>query len=176
MKTAPNDLSVRFIFSFRELYFLSLAAAFRDRLILGQMLVSVTMSLIPVIASEQRSLRSRVIFAAILVTVTVVASVGVFIQHFANNFPNGNHQAALCEQTITLSEKGVIESSEFVWGIVKWSTIDRVECAKNYLRIYLTNNRHWVIPRRAFASPAAALEFENRLREGVAAAAKPVTA
>ena len=50
MKTAPNDLSVRFIFSLRELSLLSLAAAFRDRLILGQMLVSVTMSLIPLIA------------------------------------------------------------------------------------------------------------------------------
>ncbi len=73
----------------------------------------------------------------------------------------------LGEHTITLSPDGLTESTEFNTGLARWNGIGRIVNTKHYLIVIINDFQGHLIPKRAFASVAAAHEFEQRMRDSI---------
>lgn len=101
-----------------------------------------------------------IVFSGILLLSVIVLSTSVLVALMNTRGITGEH-------SIRLSDQGLTESTEFNTSLHRWSGILRVESTKRYLLILLGDFHGHVIPKHAFPSPAAAQEFEQRIRNSI---------
>lgn len=175
---ATPPLSVTFTLTRADLLRLNFRAVFRNPVIVVIYLLTAAMWVISMLAQpsiRERSVAYKIDFGTIawaVVTVPFCVVMGLLI--VAIVFLR-NHRGVLGPHTITLSDEGLLEKTEFNEGRWNWSGILRVQTSNDFIFAFVNDSLVHLIPKRAFASPAAALEFETRLRKGVADAAKPLT-
>jgi hypothetical protein len=75
--------------------------------------------------------------------------------------PNG---CILCRQEYWVEDEGLRQRTPHWDGVTRWSGILRVEETEHHLFLMLDRVMAYIVPKRAFASPADAASFAERVR------------
>jgi hypothetical protein len=76
--------------------------------------------------------------------------------------------AFLCRQEYSFVDEGLRHRTPHREGVTRWSGILRVDETERYLFLMFDRAAGYAIPKRAFASPADAASFSNRVRAQLA--------
>lgn len=66
-----------------------------------------------------------------------------------------------CEHTITLNDRGFVETTEVNGSFHAWEGVDSIRDTENYLTIYVRLGAGYSIPKRVFANEQALKEFTD---------------
>lgn len=172
------SLSVRYTLNRADMFRFLFRAILRNRLTVVTYLFCLTglgSSVLGAVATPERSVLFYIIFLCPWLCAVTIAYgfLLVLVTAFLTWF--GNHRGSLGEHTISLSSEGLNDSTEFSTSFNNWSGIAHVEATGRYVLVFLNDFLCHLIPKRAFASQAAAHEFEQRIRDSVRSAKATAT-
>jgi hypothetical protein len=109
-----------------------------------------------------RSLVFKVIFLLFfdVVFATVVWVMGTAV--LALTILTRKYHGVLCEHTIEVTDRGLIERTDVNETVHRWAGFHKVVRSRRYLRLYVTDALVHTVPLRAFASEQ---QIEDFLRE-----------
>jgi hypothetical protein len=137
----------------------------RNRLLIGLILIGSTcVGLLDLRQPEMasRSLVFKVIFLLFfdVVFATVVWAMGTAV--LALTILTRKYHGVLCEHTIEVTDRGLIERTDVNETVHRWAGFHKVVRSRRYLRLYVTDALVHTVPLRAFASEQ---QIEDFLRE-----------
>jgi hypothetical protein len=77
-----------------------------------------------------------------------------------------SHKGILGEHTLEITDRGLLERTEFNETLVKWRGIGRVHSSARYVYIYVSDFNYYAVPKRQFTVEYINA-FEATLREGL---------
>jgi hypothetical protein len=87
----------------------------------------------------------------------------MFVSKLAHlqSFTPEKHKSVLCDHTLTLSEVGIHNQTQFGESRIIWSAVYRVVENADYIYLFLTAHSAYIVPKRAFPNDEAAKQFFN---------------
>lgn len=166
----PAPISVRFFITRMDLFRLQLRALTRHRFVLVVGLVCLTSlgsTLVGTVATPERSAVFYLFFLGVWLVPAALFFGLLLVLVAACQAGLGDHSGSLGEHAISFEPDGLADCTEFSTSLHRWAGIARVESTTRYLLVFVNDFQCHLIPKRAFASPLAAQEFEQRVRDHI---------
>lgn len=102
----------------------------------------------------------NVLAAAIFIGTNLVDPILILIDILLRPLP-----AVICEHVIHLTDRGLIETTEYNETLHKWNDVTKCTVTKHYVYIHLLNSGIHIIPRKFFPSDEALIRFREELEK-----------
>lgn len=116
-------------------------------------------------ATPLRAVFLGVVTALVYLGLSRFAGPSLFRGVVRQSLKEGSLASVLGKQTLVVDESGIAARNAHGDARIRWTGVDRIEEAADYVYVFTQPAAGLVVPKRAFDSPQAASAFVARLRE-----------